>query len=466
MVGNVGKMAKTHGEGTMPGRFNGQKAVLARMGKFFSSGWFVEGDETSNASRRALVSHNISANVAANLIGGNFFTGLLLVLQADDAFVGLINILVFSANLLQLFTPMILERFDRRKTILIITRVIIHLINIVFTGLLPFMPAATHTRLIFLGFSVLIVNALNAFIAPGFSIWHIAHVPTTVRVQYFSVVSMLNGIFVAVFNLIGSGVVDFFKTAGVELTGLTVLRVAALLIAIYDIWLLTRIKELPPAPHKRIRLKSLFSEPFAHPVYLRTTLIVVLWSLVVNMPGSFYSVYLLKELKVSYSYINLIASLNVVVLMMFTFIWRKVYLKYNWLKPLGIAVLALAPHYAILAFVSDGLLFLYPIGVIWAFICTSAINLAFSGVSFINIPRENQTLYVGFYSTANFLAALSAATISRAFVTRLQGLRFTFLGVPFGEKQLLMLIVGTLMVGVGLTILRIARVNKRQGLEH
>ncbi|MDI9519696.1 MAG: MFS transporter [Bacillota bacterium] len=450
----------------MPGRFHGQKAVLARMGNFFSSGWFVEGDETSNASRRALVMHNVTANVSANLIGGNFFTGLLIILQADDAFIGLVNILVFSANLLQLFTPMLLERFDRRKTMLIVVRVIIHLINIVFTGLIPFMPASTHTRLIFLGFSVLIVNALNAFNAPGFSVWHIAHVPPSVRVQYFSVVSMLNGIFVAVFNLIGSGVVDHFKSAGAELTGLTVLRVAALIISIYDIWLLTRIKELPPAPHTRINLKSLFTEPINHPVYLRTALIAVLWSLVVNMPGSFYSVYLLKELQVSYSYLNLIASLNVVVLVLLTFVWRKVYLKHNWLKPLGIAVLALAPHYAVLAFVSDGLLFLYPIGVIWSFICSSAINLGFTNLSFINIPRENQTLYVGFYSTANSLAALAAASLARAFVTRLQGLRFTLLGVPFGEKQLLMLVVGALMVGVGFVILRIARVNKLQGLEH
>ncbi len=451
----------------MAGRFSGQKAVLARMGNLFNSAWFVKGDESSNSSRRALLMHNISANVIANLIGGNFFTGFLLILQADDAFIGLINIMVFSANLLQLVTPVILERFEKRKPILIAVRVIIHLINIVFVGLIPFMPVHTQTRLVFMGFSVLIVNALNAFNNPGFSVWHIAHIPTSVRVQYFSVVTMLNGISVAVFNLIGSGVVDAFKQEGQELLGLSILRIAALLLAVWDFFLLVRIKELPQStPSRRLNLKSLLTEPFRHPVYLRSTLVVVLWSLVVNMPGSFYSVYLLKELQVSYSYITLIASLNVFVLVLFTFLWRKVYLKYNWLKPLGLAILVLAPHYTVLAFVSKNLLFLYPIGVIWSFICSSAINLAFSSVAFINIPKENQTLYIGFYSTANFLAALTAATVARTFVTQLQGLRFTLLGVPFGEKQLLMLIVGVLMVGVGVVILRIANINKSQGLEH
>jgi len=40
------------------------------------------------------------------------------------------------------------------------------------------------------------------------------------------------------------------------------------------------------------------------------------------------------------------------------------------------------------------------------------------------------------------------------------------MGVPFGEKQLLMLIVGFLMVGVGLVVYRIAMLNRSQGLEH
>jgi len=64
------------------------------------------------------------------------------------------------------------------------------------------------------------------------------------------------------------------------------------------------------------------------------------------------------------------------------------------------------------------------------------------------------------------LAALTAAFIGRTFVTSLSGLRFTIWGVPFGEKQLLMMIVGVLMLGVGLGIRAIARANIKQGLEH
>ncbi len=452
----------------MPHSFSrGQKAVLARVGKFMQSGWFVQGDEASNQSRRALIAHNITANVTANLIGGNFFTGLLIALQADDAFVGLITMLTFGANVLQLLAPYVLERFERRKPLMVALKIIAHLINIVFIGLIPFLPASQHTRLVLLGFSVTAVNALNAFMGPGFSVWHIAHIPSKVRVQYFSLVTMLNGIFVAVFNLLGSGVVDLFKLEGQDLWGLTVLRGAAVVIAVVDVIMLLRITELPrEQKQNKVSLKCLLTEPWKHPVYLRSVLVVLLWSVVVNLPSGFYSVYLLRELGVSYSYITVVNAFNVVVLMLLTPFWRKVYLKHSWLRPLSIAVLALAPHYAVLAFVSEGLLWLYPVGVIWSFLCTSGINLAFSSVAFINLPQDNQTLYVGFYSTANFLAALTAATVARTFVTSLGGLRITLLGVSFGEKQLLMLIVGVLMVGVGLGIRIIAAKNKAEGVEH
>ena len=265
---------------------------------------------------------------------------------------------------------------------------------------------------------------------------------------------------IALFNLLGSFIVDGFKSAGLELWGLEALRFIAIGLAVLDMANLLRIREgAYPKPSKKIRLSDLILRPWRDKVYLRTVLVIVLWSLVANIPGSYYTVYLLRELHVSYSYINAVAALNVVILMLFTPIWRGVFVRRQWLRPLSFAVLLFAPHYFLLGFVSEGLLFLYPIGVAWSFICLSGINLAFSSVAYINIPKDNQTLYIGFFQTANFLAAMSAAAIGRAFVTGLNGLRFRLLGVQIGEKQLMMLLVGLLMLGVSFGILTIYKKN-------
>ena len=298
------------------------KRMLQSVGKVVHEGWFVEGDDQSNASRRSLLGHNVTANIIANLIGGNFLTGLMLLMQADDGFIGLIPMLTFAGNLLQLLSPYILERFTRRKPILIAVRSVMHAINILFIALIPLMPVATHTRLVLLAASVLTVNILNAFLNPGMSVWHMAHIPPRVRVQYFSTVHMLNGVFIALFNLGGSYVVDRFKSGGQELVGLEVLRAIALLIAVYDIINLFRIKELPYAQAaKRVSLRELFVKPFRDKIYLRSVVIIFIWALFANMPGSFYTVYLLKEQGVSYSYITTIALLNVVVLVLLMLLW-------------------------------------------------------------------------------------------------------------------------------------------------
>lgn len=443
------------------------KRMLHSVGKIVHEGWFVQGDEQSNASRRALLTHNVTANLIANLIGGNFLTGLMILMQADDAFIGLIPMLTFAGNLLQLLSPYILERFNRRKLILIAVRSVMHTINILFIALIPILPAGLHTRLILLAASVLTVNILNAFLNPGMSVWHMAHIPPRVRVQYFSTVHMLNGVFIALFNLGGSYVVDRFKTGGQELLGLEILRAAALVIAAFDIINLLRIRELPYAQAaKRVSLRELFIKPFRNKVYLRSVLIIFIWSLLANMPGSFYTVYLLKEQHVSYSYINTVALFNVVVLLLMTPLWRRIYLKHSWLKPLSYAMMFFSSHYFLLSFASGKLLFLYPIGMILNYLFVSGINLAFSSVGYLNIPDDNQTMYISFYATANNLAALFAATIARAFVSGLGGLRFQILGFPFGEKQLMMLILGFLMLAGGFIIRRIYRKNKEQGYQY
>ncbi len=434
---------------TTPGQ---ESSFKTRLASRIGSGWLLPGDE-SNSSRIALVYHNLTANVVGNLVGGNFYTGLMLLLHADDAFVGLMTIFNFGANLLQLFSPYVLERFDKRKGIIIALKMLIHLFNIVLLGLVPFFPAETQVRLMFFAAFTLALHTINAFMAPGITVWHIAHIPAKVRVSYFSLVSVTNGIGIAAVNYLAALLVDRFKANGQELWGLETLRILALVIAVIDVALLFRIKELPrQKASRKINLKDLFIKPWGEKLYLRTVLVVFLWSIIVNLPGPYYQVYLLRELKIDYSYITGIAAFNVVMLTLFTPIWRKVFLKHGWLKPLSVAVWMLAPHYALLGFTSPGRPYLYAIAMIWIFVCTSGINLAFTSVAYVNLPADNQTLYIGFFATVNNLGALSAAMISRAFVTNLEGLRFSFLGVGFGEKQLIVLITGVLMVGVGLGI--------------
>lgn len=427
----------------IPGR------ILRRCRDAFLDGWYF-GDADSR-SRACHLQYNYTANIIANYIGGNFYTGLMLYLNADDAFIGLMSIFVFSANCLQLLSPLVMEMFPKRKKILIFARLIIQFINIIFIGAIPFFPFGQQAKLVIFGASVLTINLINAIAAPGMTAWHLQSLPNQVRVKYFSLLQMTNGTIVATFNLIGGAVVDKFREANLELWGFEALRIFAALLLVYDIFLLTRIKETDYEKGEKINLKDLLIRPLKEKLYLRTVGIAVTWSMIANIPGSYYSVYLLRDLEISYSFLNIVSMLNVPILICLMPVWSRFLRKYSWLKTCNLSILLYACHYIILAMVNaNNCMWLYPISQIYAFVLAVGINLSFSNIPYINIPKQNQTLYIGFYSTMTNLGALIGVTFGRELVTHTEEL----VVMGMGNKQLLVFVVGALMmIGSGLIFL-------------
>lgn len=415
--------------------------VLRRCKNAFLDGWYF-GDEQSK-SRICHLQFNYTANIIANLIGGNFYTGLMLYLNADDAFIGLMSMFVFAANCLQLLSPLLMEHFKRRKKLLILSRLAIQGTNILFIGAIPFFPIGQQGRLIVFGASVLLMNVANALIAPGMSVWHIQFLPNQIRAKYFALLQMTNGIVVALFNLIGGAVVDRFKDIGLELWGFEALRIFSALLLCYDLFLLSRMKEEEYEAGEKINLKALLIAPFREKLYLRTVGIAFIWCLIANIPGSYYSVYLLRDLEISYSFINLVSTLNVPILILLMPVWSRFLRKYSWLKTCNVSILLYAIHYILLALVNRGnYSWLYPLTLIYAYVLAAGINLSFSNIPYINIPKQNQTLFIGFYSTMTNLGALLGVTFGRQLVTLTEDV--TILGA--GNKQLLVFLVGVLMI--------------------
>jgi len=427
------------------------RSVMHRIGfkikDAFLGGWYF-GDEESK-SRACHLQFNWTNNVIANMVGGNFFTGLMLLLGADDGFIGLMSMFVFSANLLQIFSPLILEHFPKRKKLLIIARIIIHTINIAFIGCIPFFPVGQQVKLFLFGAAVLVLNVTSALITSGYSVWHIQFIPNRIRVNYFSLVTMTNGIVVALFNLLGGYVVDHFKAADLEVWGFATLRIFAYILLMYDLFLLFRMKEQPyEQSAQKINLVNLLIKPFKEKLYLRTVGIAFLWSMIANIPGSYYSVYLLKDVEVSYSFINACAMFNVPVLVLLTPFWKKVLGRLSWLKTCNLSIALYAVHYLLLGMINKGnYIWLYPMTLIYAYVLAVGINLSFTNIPYINIPKQNQTIYIGFYSTMCNFGALLGVTFGREFVTMTENLHM----LGMGNKQLLVTLVGLLMIlGSGL----------------
>ncbi|MBQ3079701.1 MAG: MFS transporter [Clostridia bacterium] len=408
-------------------------------------GWYLKGDPASE-DRKRLIMCNYTSNVIANLIGGTFWTGLLIVLNADDSFIGTMSMISTAANMLQCLSPLLLERFPKRRTLLSILRAVLYFINVLMIGLIPLFPVARQTKLYFTGIGVLLVNIINAFIAPGLSIWHVQSLPHKVRRSYFSLITMTVGAVVAICNLLGGWVVDAFTAHDMQYYGLLTLRIVAAVLCGFEIWMYFHIREYPyEGSDAGFKVKDLVTKPFKEKTYLLTVCVTFLWNFTANIPGSYYSVYLLRDVGMSYSMLTLISMINVPIVLFLTPIWRKVLTKFGWFRTLYTSMTVYLVHYLVLALVTKQTSWIYPFSQLLGFIFAVGINLSFTGIPYVNMPEKNQTVFIGFYSTVANFAALLGVTLGKYFILSTEEIHFEILGLAFGNKQLIVVLTACLM---------------------
>lgn len=423
-----------------------------KLGQWAGKGWYFP-DDPSSKDRVRLLGFNYSANIITNLIGGSFFTGLLILMNASDSFMGAMTMITTGANLLQLVAPLLLERFEKRRTLIVWLRALSMLFNILFIGIIPLFPMASQSKLVLVAFSVLMANLSAAVVAPALTVWHLQSIPSRVRNQYFSLISMTVGAVVALMNLGASRLVDFCREAGSEYVGLLILRGICLILAVVESWNLFHIREYAyERSEQRFTLKYLLLEPFHQPKYLKTVLVAFLWNMTCNLPGPYFTVYMLKNMSVSYTYLMLINLINVPVIMFLTPIWSRVVRRFSWFKSLYLAMGLYLLYYVGLAFVTPSAPALYPIAQIYSFCMMAGISLCFTNVPYVNIPQKNQTVYIGFYSTMANLGALLGVTIGQQFIAYTEEWTINLLGVTMINKQILMLLTALLMLGATLAI--------------
>jgi hypothetical protein len=413
------------------------------------------------ASRVNVAASNYTTGIINGIIGGNFLTGLMLLLCADDMVMGTITMIGFIGNTLQILSPVILEKFESRKRVLIIGKGISYLLNIVVISSLSLADINYQFRLNLIIIVILLGSVNNAIISPGLSVWHIKSIPDNNRVQYFSFFSITNGILQYVIVLGFSGLVDTFKENGNEIKGLLLLRIFALLLATLDIYFLTKIKEYPNKRNRTsISLKQILINPFKQKKYLITVFIVCLWSFPANIPGPYFTIYMLKSLEVKYSYLNLINMLNIPLLILFTPLWSRRIRKTTWFKALYFSMGLYLLHYLGLTMVAkETLYYIYPLSMIFAFICAPGINIVFANAPYINLPESDQTNYVGFYAAMSNLAAFAGAFVGKKFIELTEGKFIRILNIEIQNKQYILIFTAILMALSAYLIKRLQRIK-------
>ena len=381
------------------------------------------------------------------LTTGVFLTGLLMSAGMDEAEVGITTSIPFLAGILYPLSPLLLERFCRRKAILGITRFIYHTLVIAAITCLPQL-GETKYLVALTAVCLTVGNAVNILVASGFPAWHIHFLPEELRGRFYAVSGVINSIFTAVAAMTASFLADMAKSTQNELYWMKWIRLAAYAIALAELLLLFLPKEIT-YPVSSCRGRELLVLPFQNTKFCLTMIPVFAWMMISTMTLYSSNTYLLDHVEVPYSFISLLQAMNIAVTMITMPFWYKLLKKASWFGALQ-RVFLLFALYPFLHMLIDrsNYLFLLPVTLLVYQAMLAGGTLYFNNMAYIFTPEENKTAYLSWYFMVVNMGSLSGQGLS-ALLLKLLKKTWYFGSFPFTPTQQILLLQGLLALAFG-----------------
>jgi Na+/melibiose symporter-like transporter len=310
-------------------------------------------------------------------------------------------------------------------------------------------------------------NLINALAAPGYSVLHIRSIPEESRADFFSVLNLLVNICIYVFILACGYLVDFFRNRGSLLAGITAVRIVGLLFAALEIYAHCHVHEFDepgaeepggteePGPRINIFL------PLRNKEFMTCTLLTGLYSFFANIPGMYYSSYLVNDAVLPFSYLGIVNFLSVPIMIFAIPIWNHIIRKISWFKTISLSLLLVSAHYFMLPFVSkDNYVYLYTVAMIYYFSIIPGVSIVTSNLPYYKLPEEERTNFLAFYASFNSFMAMLGLFCGSVFIAGTASLKLNIFSFSIGNKQFIMVIAGSLLFCLGILYRFLAKKEK------
>lgn len=356
--------------------------------------------DSQETALRLSITEGCVASVMGSLAGGAFLTGFALYLGASDFQIGLLSSLPPLISIIQLTTHWLLRKTGERKKLTLWTMGLGRSLWLI----IALLPVFFFTRRPELQFSIVLCSivlstALNSIGTISWWSWMSDLVPRDRLGQYFSKRNLWTGIVGMLVFYGGSAGLDFYKRQvplrdyGYGFTGLFLI---AVIFGLYSIRLLYKIPELGkithvekmPALHELVQ--PLKDKNFRLFMFERSA-----WFFSVCIAAPYFNVYLIRHLKVSWSYIGLINIIATLSSLYCLKLWGRIVDQFGCKPLMNVACMAKTLYPLMWVMVT-------PSNYWWILIFThlilnafdSAINLTSSNLLLKLSPRGNNVAYL------------------------------------------------------------------------
>ncbi len=384
--------------------------------------------------------------VCTSITTGSALTGYIKALGASDMFYSVMAAIPNFTVIVQLFAAVVLEKSGKRRGMLIGTGLVAKFLWLPF-GLVPFfVPMEAETLRLWIAFLLFIASACNnGFMLVSFNSFITDYVPLRIRGNYLGTRAKLSMIAGGAAGLLLAFILDSLP----GYPGYAVVFSLAAICGMGDLLLLSRIK-MPEIQHEsgRVHMIKMFREVFANKPFMRTVRIFALWYFFVGIGSPFYNLFLLRDMKMSFMQLTLMATLTN------NLAWALTVGKWGqYIDTFGArAVLRIL---MVLSGIGPLIYGQLHIGILWIVVpLEMLVGLSWGGFEigaqvtyFRQSPTKNRSMYIAMYAIMTLLVGQAFGSFVGGMLVetmgaRLEALQWAPLGFAYARYQYIFTFVG------------------------
>ncbi|MBQ9409548.1 MAG: MFS transporter [Clostridia bacterium] len=385
-------------------------------------------------------------------ITGIFYTGFLSMYGISITGVGIVSFIPYIGGCFALFSPFVLRRFKRRKTVMLLSKLLFYALYIIATTLMPLFVKGANGRLVWFIVILFVAYAEYALFSPGITVWFYNFYPkdNERRTRYIYFNQMFSSVVSSAVLLISGLITDAVSGSSYQNTIILILRYFAFVLVILDVWAQSRAKEYPYEEKAQIRISHIFTIPLKNKKFMMCMLLMFFWNFICNLNNGTWNYHLLNHLGYSYTLINSMSVAYTVILALTSRYWRKILRRLSWVKTFGLCNLLAMPIEFLYFLMNPDTAALYVGLLLFQNVINVGYNLSYANILYMNLPSEESTAYISFYSVGANLCALAGVVIGTWIVSLHADVPLSFLGLEVYMVQFINVLKSLLLLTMGL----------------
>lgn len=364
----------------------------------------------------ALLYEGICAQIMGALTGGAFLVAFALSIGASNKVIGLLAAIGPATQLLQIPSIVLIDRLRLRKLITVIA-VFLSRFFWIAIALIPFVVSEDYKIPVFL-ICLFLFFGIGSVASCSFNSWIRDVVPEKIMGRFFSRRQAISTAVAAAVSIAGAIIVDLFSSGTVINSKVySMLFLIGTICGLIGVSFFRRVPEPRLATPKSDGLLPLLRQPFKNTNFRSLLVFLGMWNFAVNLAAPFFTVFLLKELRLSMAWVLALSIMSQMVNVLFLRIWGKLADRFSNKSilavsgPLFMISIILWPFTTMPERYAGTIPLVILIHVL-AGISTAGVTLCAGNIAMVSAPKGEATAYLAVNALVSGIAAALAPLLA------------------------------------------------------